>query len=68
MTKQDKHGSSKAPGQFGNQGRPPRETRKRDAEERYQRNKEQAPRTEDPGADDGGGDAGRKKRIREVLR
>lgn len=68
MTKQDKHGSSKAPGQFGNQGRPPRETRKRDAEEQYQRNKEQAPRTEDPGADDGGGDAGRKKRIREVLR
>ena len=69
MAKQDKHSSSsKAPGQFGNQGRPPRETRKTDIEEQYQRNKEQAPRTENPAADDGARRTGEKKRIREVLR
>ena len=68
MAKQDKHSGSKAPGQFGNQGRPPRETGKPDAEERYQKNKEQAPRAQNPAADDGAGHPGEKKRIREVLR
>jgi hypothetical protein len=68
MAKQDKHANSRAPGQFGNQGRAPREARKTDAEELYQRNKEQAPRTEDPGNDDRAGRGGAKKRIREVLR
>lgn len=63
MNKQDK--DSKGPGQFGDRDRP---GRKADLEERYQRNRDQAPSTENPAADDGPGRLGGKKRIREVLR
>lgn len=43
MTKSHKAQGSKAPGTSGSQGRPPRVIPKPDAEERYQRNKDQAP-------------------------
>jgi hypothetical protein len=48
--KQADKSSSKDPGHFGNQGRPPRQLLKPDLEERYQRDKEQAPQ-DDPGGE-----------------
>ena len=64
MSKPDNQQDTKAPGHFGNQGQPPRETRKPDAEEQHQRHKDQAPR----GDDTQGGHTRQKRRLREVLR
>jgi hypothetical protein len=64
MSEPDKQQETKAPGHVSNQGQPPRETRKPDAEERHHRGKGQTPGDEDMQ----GGHTQQKRRLREVLR